>query len=58
MGEGVISNADCLLVPREEKRDGQKNRYDVNDKKIKELVSDLYGADHRLIICAKDTGAC
>ena len=58
MGEGVISNADCLLVLREEKRDGQKNRYDVNDKKIKELVLDHYGTDRRLIICAKDIGAC
>ena len=42
---------------REERRDGQKIRDDFNDVKIKELVADLDGPGHRLILSAKNTSA-
>ena len=57
MGEGVFSNANHLLALREEIRDGQENRDDVNDAKLKGLVRDLNGTDHRLILREKSTGA-
>ena len=56
-GEGAFFNADRLLVLREERRDGQKNRDDVNGDKLKDLVSGLDSVDRRLILHAKNTGA-
>ena len=56
-GEGAFSNANHLLKFREERRDGQKNRDDANDAKLKELVADLDTTNRRLIIHAKNTGA-
>ena len=55
---GKFSNADHLLVLREERREGQKNRYDANDAKIKVLVGYLIGINRRLILRAKNTGSC
>ena len=57
-GGGVFYNADHLLVLREERRDGQKNLIDANEVTLKGLVGDLIGNDWRLILRAKDTGAC
>ena len=51
--EGACFNANRLLALREEIHDRQKNRDDVNDSKLKELVVDLSSIDCRLIICAK-----
>ena len=42
-GEGNFSNADHLLTLREEMRDVQKIRDDVNSSKPKDLVNDLKG---------------
>ena len=55
--ESAYFNANRLLALREEIHDRQKNRDDVNDFKLKELVVDLNSTDRRLIICAKNTGA-
>ena len=57
MGEGKFPNAYHLLVLREERRDGKKIQDDFNNSKPKELVSGLDGTNHRLILCAKNTGA-
>ena len=56
-GVGAFSNANHLLVPREERRYRQENRYDTNDTTLKVLAGDLKGADRRLILWAKNTGA-
>ena len=56
-GEGKFSNADHLLVLREERYDGQKIRDYTNDAKLKDLVSDLDSADQLVILRAKNTGA-
>ena len=42
----------------EEKSEGQKKHYDVNDTKLKGLVRDLDGTDRCLILCANSIGAC
>ena len=51
-----FSNADHLLALREEIHDKHKKWDDVNDSKLKELVTDLDETDHRLIICAINIG--
>ena len=55
--ERLFSNADCLLALSEERRDRPKNRDDVNDVKLKELVSDLDFTNHCLILRSKNTGS-
>ena len=57
MGEGVFYNTNRLLELKEERRDRQKNRDDVNDAKIKELVADLDRNGRRLNLRAKNKGA-
>ena len=52
-GGGDFSNANNLLGLTEERIDGQKNRDDANDAKIKGLVGDLIGTDRCLILHAK-----
>ena len=42
----------------EESRGRQKNGYDVNDAKLKDLVAYLDSSDRRLILCSKNTVAC
>ena len=54
---GAFPNADHLLVLREERCDGQKNRDDANDAKLKGLVGDIIGTERHLILCVKNTGA-
>ena len=56
-GEGVFSNGFHLLALREESLDGKKNWYDVNDAKLQEIVTNLNGSDHCLILRAKNIGA-
>ena len=56
-GEGKFSNANHLLVLRDERRDGQKIHDDTNDAKLKYLVTDLDSADQLVILRAKNTGA-
>ena len=51
--EGAFSDAYHLLVIKEERRDRKKNQDEVNDAKLKGLVKDFYGTDHRLIPRAK-----
>ena len=53
MGGGELSNTNRLLALREERHDGQKNRNDANDAKLKALVGDLIGTNRRLIIRSK-----
>ena len=55
-GEGEFSNANQLLMLREERHDGQEKRDDVNDAKLKELVTYLNSTDRSLILRAKNTG--
>ena len=55
-GEGVFSNDNQLLTLREEWLD-EKNWYDVNVTKNKEIVTNLNGTDHFLILHAKNIGA-
>ena len=52
-GEGVLSNYNQLLALREERLDVKKNWYDVNGTKIKEIVTNLNGTDHCLILRTK-----
>ena len=52
---GVFSDAEHLLVLREESRDGQKNWDDVNDAKLKSLVRDLNNTECHLILRSKIT---
>ena len=47
-----------LLALREERRDGQKIRYDVNDAKLKDIVADIDSSNWRLILRAKNKGIC
>ena len=54
---GEFSDAYHLLEPREEKHDGQKNRNDANDAKLKGLVRELSNTNRRLILRAKIIGA-
>ena len=56
MGEGYFYNAYNLLVFREERRDGQKIRDEVNDAKLKEIVADLDGNNRHIILRSKETG--
>ena len=56
-GGGELSNANHLLELREERGDGQKNRDDANDTKLKGLVGYLTGANWRIIPPSKKTGA-
>ena len=50
----MFSNGNQLLALREERLDGKKNCYDVNGTKIKEIVTNLNGNDHCLILRAKN----
>ena len=56
-GGGEFSNSEYLRKLREEKRDGQKDRYEVNKTKLKGLVQDIKGTNRCLILRAKNTGA-
>ena len=56
-GVEALSNAEHLLVLREERRDKQKNRDDVNGAKIKDLIRDLDTTNQSLILHAKCTGS-
>ena len=56
-GEDVFSNDDQLLALREERLAGNKNGYDVNGAKLKEIVTNLNGTDHCLILRTKNIGA-
>ena len=56
-GGGGFSNVDHFMDLREERRDGHKNWDDENYATLKGLVGYLIGTDHRLILCAKNTGA-
>ena len=51
-----FSNDDHLLALREEIHDKHKKWDDVNDSKLKELVTDLNSTNHRLILHTKNTG--
>ena len=53
----MFFNGDQLLALREERHDGKKNWYDVNDAKLKEIVTNLNGTDHCLILRTKNIGA-
>ena len=55
-GGGDFSNANYLLVLREERLDRQKNRDDVNDAKFEGLVRDFNTTYRHLIPCNKITG--
>ena len=55
-GGWEFSNTDHLLVLRKERRDGQKERDDANETKLKGLVWDLKGTNRRLILQVKNTG--
>ena len=57
MGGGAFPSADHLLALREERRDGQKIRDDVNKFTLKGLVRDINATDLRLILHAKITVA-
>ena len=57
MRRGEFSNANHLLVLREERCNGQKNRGDANDAKLNGLVGDIIGTNRRLILHTKNTGA-
>ena len=56
MRGGAFSGANHLLVFREERRNGEKKRDDVNDSKLKGLVRDLDTTNWRLILRAKIIG--
>ena len=56
-GGGELSNDNHLLDIREERREKEKNRDDINEVKIKGLLRDLDTTDRNLILCAKITGA-
>ena len=56
MGGGSFSNADHLMVIREERRDKKKNWDDTNDAKLKGLVGYLIGTNWHLILYEKTTG--
>ena len=56
-GGGVFSNADHLCTLSEEQRDGNKDREVAHKSRIKGLVRNIKGADKRLLIRAKRTGA-
>ena len=57
MGAREFLSANHLLDIREERRAIQKIRDDANDVKLKGIVDDLEAPDHRLILCAKNTGS-
>ena len=52
MGEVEFSNAAHIMDIREESCDAQNIRDDVNNSKLKELVTDLDSTDLFLILCA------
>ena len=54
---GALYNADHLLAPRQERRDGQENRDGANDTILKGLVGDIKCTDQRPTLRAKNTGA-
>ena len=56
-GGGAFSNADHIRTLGEERCDGQKNWEVANKTKLRGLFQDLKGADRRLNIWAKSTGA-
>ena len=53
-GEGKFFNAYHLLAIRDERREGQKIRTEVNNAKIKGLVADLNTSYHYIILSAKN----
>ena len=56
-GGSKFSNADRLLALREESRDGQENRDDFNDAKLRGLVRDIDSTDPHIILRTKVIGS-